>query len=125
MDAKSLARLGQCDRDLARLFRAVDAEFPIMIVCGYRGQRDQEKVFAEGKSKVHWPESAHNHYPSRAIDAAPLPLNWGDVDAFERLAAVVKRKAQELGIAVVWGGDWRMRDLGHWELGAAANRRPA
>ena len=42
-----------------------------MIVCGHRNKEDQNKAFAEGKSKLKWPKGKHNKLPSQAVDAAP------------------------------------------------------
>lgn len=120
MDAKSLSKLGECHQELVRLFNAVGADIPILVICGHRGRVEQHQAFVDGKSKLDWPSSRHNTYPSQAVDVAPLPLRWDDTAAFDRFAVVVKAKARQLGIAVEWGGDWKMRDLVHWQLRRAA-----
>lgn len=81
------------------------------IVCGFRNEHDQEKAFAEGKSKLHWPDSNHNSNPSFAVDIAPWDpsignIDWNSRDRFIYLAGIVKGIAQELNIEIRWGGDW-------------------
>ena len=114
----SQQRLATCHPDLQRLFNEVIKEINCSIICGHRTAEEQEKAFKGGFSKVQFPNSKHNQMPSLAVDVAPYPIDWNDVAAFERLAEVVKRKAKELNIKVIWGGDWkRFVDRPHWELG--------
>ena len=113
----SAARLATCHPDLQRLFNEVIKEIDCTILCGHRTEAEQFKAFKEGNSKLLWPNSKHNSNPSMAVDVGPWPLDWNDVKAFEKLAEVVKRKANELNIQIRWGGDWkRFVDRPHWEL---------
>lgn len=113
----SLERLATCDKRLQMLVVAVNAEMPVAVLVGRRGAQEQNQAFHDGRSKLKWPHSKHNWTPSRAVDLASLPVNWSDLDAFKRLADVVKRKAAELGIKIVWGGDWEtFKDYDHFEL---------
>lgn len=113
----SLTRLATCERDLQALFLCVIRERDCIILCGHRGEADQNKAFDEGKSKLRWPHGNHNKMPSRAVDVAPYPLDWEDKAAFVELSKVVKKHAAKLGIRVSWGGDWQgFVDLPHWEL---------
>ena len=113
----SLERLCTCHPKLQVLFKQVLADADHSIICGHRGELDQNLAFESGKSKVKYPNSKHNEYPSRAVDVAPWPIDWSNVERFETFSAVVKRAAEGLGIKVVWGGDWTgFRDLPHWEL---------
>lgn len=123
-------RLESCHPDLQRLFTAVLEEEDHTIVCGYRNSAAQERAFTSGKSKVQYPDSKHNVYPSTAVDAAPYDealnnINWDDEDAFIHFAEKVIEKASELGIKIRWGGDWdgdgdrsdqSFDDLVHFEL---------
>lgn len=114
----SLARLSTCHPDLRRLFTAVIEEVDCTVLCGYRDKEEQEKAFADGTSDAHFGQSPHNVKPSRAVDVIPYPLkSWKDLDAFRRLAEVVKRKADELGIKVKHGAEFKkLPDWPHWEL---------
>lgn len=114
----SRARLETCHPDLQRLFNEVIKEMDCSIICGHRGKVDQDEAFRLGNSKVTWPRSKHNSTPSNAVDAVPYPIDWKNFDRFNQMAVIVKRKAEELGIKIVWGGDWKtFKDLPHWELG--------
>jgi peptidoglycan L-alanyl-D-glutamate endopeptidase CwlK len=89
----------------------------IAILCGHRTKEEQDKAFGSGNSKLRYPFSRHNKFPSMAVDIAPFPIDWKDIAAFKRLAEIVKQKAAELEITVEWGGDWpSFKDYPHWEL---------
>lgn len=114
----SLKKLNTCDNRIVLLFSSVIKEIDCSIICGARTRQDQENAFCSGASKLHFPNSRHNSFPSNAVDVLPYPFNgWDDLEQFERLAEVVKRKAKELGIKIKWGGDWKnLVDMPHWEL---------
>jgi hypothetical protein len=114
----SKKHLNTCDNQLVLLFNEVIKEIDCSIICGHRGRKEQEDAFNRGASKLHYPHSKHNKYPSMAVDVLPYPFNhdWNR-EQFEPLAEVVKRKAKELGIKIEWGGDWEtIVDCPHWEL---------
>ena len=123
--AKSIERLKTCDPRLQAVFQSVLKEFDHSILCGHRNQADQDLAVSEGRSKVNWPNSQHNFMPSRAVDAAPYPIDWGDRERFTLFAGYVLGTAAQMGVKLRWGGDWRMRfdpkknefdDLVHFEL---------
>ena len=68
----SKARLSTAHPDLQRLFNEVVKHWDCTIVCGHRGKEEQDKAFAEGKSKVKWPNGRHNKLPSLAVDVMPI-----------------------------------------------------
>ncbi|UZJ37345.1 M15 family metallopeptidase [Prosthecochloris sp. SCSIO W1103] len=129
--ALSNERLGECDFRLQRLFREVIRHFDCVVLCGHRNRAEQERAFSEGTSKVGWPKSKHNKYPSHAVDVAPYdmppvgPVNWQDRERMTFFAGFVLATAKQLGINIRWGGDWdrdtqvrdnRFDDLVHYEL---------
>lgn len=115
--ARSRGQLATCHPDLQRLFAEVIKRFDCIVLCGHRNKADQDKAFAEGKSKLRYPQSRHNKSPSEAVDVAPWPIAWTDHARFDALALVVKASAKDLGIEIVWGGDWSgFVDKPHWEL---------
>jgi peptidoglycan L-alanyl-D-glutamate endopeptidase CwlK len=94
----SKQRLSSCHRDLKTLFGNVIQDFDCTIVCGHRDKPDQDKAFAEGKSKLQYPQSKHNHIPSLAVDAAPFidgKINWTR-DQLLFFAGYVKSRADQL-----------------------------
>ena len=123
--ARSMERLETCHPELQRLFRVVVRGFDCTILCGHRGEAEQNKAFASGRSRLRWPNSKHNGRPSLSVDVAPYPLAWGGTMRIYRFAGYVRGVAYGLGIRVRWGGDWdgdtdlsdqRFNDLPHFEL---------
>ena len=102
----SATNLATCHTDLQRLMNEVIKHVDCSITCGYRGQAAQDKAFAEGKSKLKYPNGEHNKMPSRAVDVAPYPLNWNDAEAFTLLAGVIYGIACTMGIKIRLGADW-------------------
>lgn len=87
------------------------------IICGYRGEDEQEKAFREGKSKAHFGQSKHNFNPSMAVDLAPYPTNWNDIGRFKKLANVILKTANQHGVKIIWGGNFlSFKDYPHFEL---------
>jgi len=121
---RSLDNLATAHPELQRLFGEVIKVTDCTVICGHRGEDDQNRAVAEGKSKVRYPTSKHNAMPSLAVDVVPYPVDWDDTDRFFFLAGVVMGTAASLGIGIRWGGDWngdgkyteRFRDLPHFEL---------
>mgnify|MGYP005848532571 CR=1 FL=1 len=95
------------------------------ILAGHRGQAEQDALFAAGRSQLKFPSSKHNSTPSKAVDVAPYPIDWGNRDRFNLFAGIVLGVASEKKIGIRWGGDWdgdtdtrdnRFDDLVHFEL---------
>lgn len=116
--ARSVTLLATCHPDLRRVVEALWSEgVALHVICGHRGKAEQDRAFAEKKSKVRWPDSRHNSVPSEAVDLTPIPLDWNDVEAFDELAKLVIAKADQLGIPIKWGGHFRtLVDRPHFEL---------
>jgi hypothetical protein len=121
----SLKNLSTCHPNLQRLANEVIKYVDHTITCGHRGQAEQDKAFAEGKSKLKWPNGEHNKLPSMAIDIAPYPIDWNDAEAFTLLAGVYYGVACMLGIKICLGIDWdgdfkttehKFKDRPHIEL---------
>lgn len=129
----SKERLKTCHRDLQTLFAHVIQEFDCSIVCGHRDKEAQDKAFAEGKSKLQYPQSKHNRTPSWAVDAAPYEKDHIDWSKSQMIAFAfyVKGVADRLYITGVMshrvrlGADWNQNndiddetflDAPHFEL---------
>lgn len=132
----SRERLTQCHPDLQILFFVVIERIDHSILCGHRGQAEQDAAFAANTSTVRWPDSKHNQTPSMAVDAAPYfaeigNIDWSDIIAISAFAGRVLEIADRLlreGVIshrVRWGGDWDLdgrnadqafNDLVHFEL---------
>lgn len=122
MNVTSLDKLNTCHKDIQVLAIAVDDVFPIQCVCGYRDSAAQQKAFDEGKSKAKPGKSKHNLKPSHAGDFVPDPdrnpatVDWNDVKAFETMCLTFEQKADELGIKIRLGRDFKFVDFPHIEL---------
>lgn len=73
---RSLETLGTCEQKLVNLMKKCIEEVDFTVLCGHRSESEQDKAFAEGKSKLKYPASKHNAYPARAVDIAPC--KYGD-----------------------------------------------
>ncbi|WP_180297020.1 M15 family metallopeptidase [Snodgrassella alvi] len=70
-------------------------------------------------SKVTWLNNpfASKHVTGRAIDLIPYPIDWNDLKKFHLIAAAMKQAAAELGVRIMWGGDWKSsKDYPHFEI---------
>jgi len=120
-------KLSTCHVDLQTLANAVVLGYDCTVVCGTRTQAEQEEAYSSGKSKVKYPSSKHNSFPSMAIDLAPCingRVSWNKGQCYH-FAGYVQRTAEDLGIDIRWGGDWdsdrnvndqTFNDLVHFEL---------
>lgn len=120
LSAISRQRLMTCDKRLIRIVEALlEDGVSVHVLCGHRNKKDQDEAFRTGASDLQWPNSKHNPMPSKAVDLAPAPLDWDDLDAFDVLAKLVLAKAEDLGIALRWGADWdrdgKPREKGEWD----------
>jgi len=94
------------------------APWDILVVEGLRTVERQKKLVEAGAS---WTMNSR-HLTGRAVDLAPY-IDGGprwDWPLFYKLADAMKTAARELGVGIVWGGDWRppRRDGPHFELKA-------
>jgi peptidoglycan L-alanyl-D-glutamate endopeptidase CwlK len=124
--AKSLARLAELHPDLQRVLCQAIKVADFAIICGHRGEKDQDVAYATGHSRLQWPYSKHNALPALAVDVAPWPINWDDLTSFYYLAGVVMTCAYKEGVPLTWGGNWiKLKDMPHFELkDTAANTYP-
>lgn len=127
----SKKRLATCHKDLQTIFNEVIKGFDCTIVCGHRSEKEQTKAFNDGFSKVKFPKSKHNKFPSMAVDAVPYPIDWDDTDRMIHFAGYVRGVVEilytfgDITHKVRWGGDWdkdtelkdnRFQDFPHFEL---------
>jgi peptidoglycan LD-endopeptidase CwlK len=122
MNTASLERLKQCHPDLIKLIMRVDEIYPVHVICGYRNEEDQNRAFAEKRSKLKFPNSKHNKKPSLAVDVVPDPdrnpktISWVDLKAFQIMTYAIESVADDLGIKIKLGRDFSFKDWPHVEL---------
>ena len=92
----SKERLGTCHQDLQTIFYSVIKYFDCTIVCGYRDEAEQNRVYNNGFSKVRYPGSKHNLKPSMAVDAIPWPIEWDNLERMKYFAWYVMGVARML-----------------------------
>lgn len=117
-------KLNSCDADLIRIVNRVLGIRPLVVVCGHRNAYEQALAFNQGKSRVVFPKSRHNTFPSQAVDLAAVvngKIEWKDPEAYKELAGDMKVAAGALGLRIEWGGDWtgaaaKLGDIGHFQL---------
>ena len=115
--ATSLDRLNTCDERLVGLMIEVIRHRDCSILCGHRGEDAQNEAFRTGRSQLRYPQSNHNELPSKAIDAAPYPIDWDDLDRFKVFGGFVLGVAAAKGLRLRWGGEWpNFKDYPHFEL---------
>jgi len=120
---RSLAELESCHIVLQRLMRRVIERTDFSVICGFRGQKEQDKAYSDGRSKLKFPHSKHNTSPSLAVDIVPFPVDFQDIERFKELAAIVKEEwaampdEQKLRYRLEHGGDWKaFSDWPHWQI---------
>jgi peptidoglycan L-alanyl-D-glutamate endopeptidase CwlK len=115
---RSAAKLSTCHEDIKKIANKVLEIHDCSVFEGHRDEVTQNAYFASGNSKVLWPDSKHNKYPSMAIDLAPYipgkdPYNMHSVlyfaGIFMGVAEMLYRQG-EITHKVRWGGDWDMDD---------------
>ena len=105
---ESKRHLATLDPQLQRLMNEAIKYVDFAITCGFRNQVDQDRAFAEGNSKVKWPNGNHNKNPSRAVDIAPYSggILWDDIEGFTLLAGIIKGISLMMNIPITCGVDW-------------------
>lgn len=119
LSATSLLKLEKVHPDLQKIFKEAIKDTPIdfSITCGWRGEKEQNKAFEQGNSKLKFPQSKHNKMPAMAVDAVPYPKMWDASDSeWSLLSNHILATAKKLGIKLTWGGSWKFVDKPHYEL---------
>lgn len=103
-------------KDLQAIVDELSKEMAIEIIEGYRGREEQNKAYREGKSTLVYPFSKHNQLPSKAMDLAPLPINWKNIKKYKYMNKRIQWIANRLGIQIRLGMNFSFRDYGHIEI---------
>lgn len=118
LSADSYKKLAGVDKALvAVVTRAIEiSSIDFLVSEGLRTRARQQELFDQRKSQT----LNSKHLIGRAVDLAPIikgVIPWDDKNKFEEVAIAMKRAAQELGIAIRWGGDFKtFYDGPHFEL---------
>lgn len=114
LSQRSLDRLKGVHPDLVKVVkRAIElTEHDFSVIEGVRAIETQREYVAKGVSKT----MNSRHLTGHAVDLYPVgrPTPW---DKCAVVAQSMKKAADELGVPIVWGGDWRsFVDQPHYEL---------
>lgn len=106
------------------------------ILWGYRTAKQQNALYADGKSKLIFPRSSHNEFPSDAVDLIPYRKGYNPYGTKKEQAygkyfcglvngiASMLHHEGHLQAKIKWGGSWSVKrdkklasfyDGFHWE----------
>ena len=114
LSQRSMQNLSGVHPDLVAVVkRAIEiTEADFVVIEGVRHIERQRQLVAKGASQT----MNSRHLTGHAVDLAPYPLSW-DWEYFYPIADAMKGAADELDVAIVWGGDWStFKDGPHFEL---------
>ena len=121
----SISKLVTCHTDLQELCYEAIKHVDFSIICGFRGEAEQNEAYHNGYSKLEYPFSSHNSDPARAIDVIPYPVDWEDINRIYMFVGFMRGVAAIKGIKIRVGADWdgdmnikdqNFHDLPHIEL---------
>jgi len=79
------------------------------VVCGHRGEEEQNAAYEAGNSLLMFPKSNHNVFPSNAIDLVPYIQfkgpTWENKQCYY-FAGKVMMIARQMNIHIRCGADW-------------------
>lgn len=116
-DARSAKALVGVHPDLVRVVTLARyrSAVPFIITEGLRTAARQAQLVRAGASQT----MNSRHLTGHAVDVVALvggKASW-DWPLYDRIAVAVKGAAADLGVPVIWGGDWRsFKDGPHYEL---------
>lgn len=131
---RSLEQLETCHRDLQLVAYDAIKLLDFSVTEGHRSKEKQNEYYMNGTSKLKYPASKHNRWPSEAFDLLPFPVLYGHPSDFVKdiyrqrqldLIRVVMHVADLLGVKLRSGSDWNLNgdmtdesflDLAHFEL---------
>lgn len=123
--ARSRGHLANVHPDLAKVtHRALElSQFDFGITSGKRTAEEQNALFKQGASQLDGYARKSRHQSGKAIDFVVYDesgkVTWG-WSYYERTSWAFKQASRELGIPIIWGGDWtNFKDGPHIELDKA------
>ena len=101
--------VGVNDRMVKVVRRALElTAVDFTVIEGVRTKDRQQELYAQGRTAtgktVTWTLNS-KHIDGLAVDLLPV-TGWNDLNGFKKVAAAMKRAADELGIKIRHGADW-------------------
>ena len=120
----SLARLQGVDETLVNVVkRAIEiSEVDFTVLEGVRTLERQRELYAQGRTApgkiVTWTMKSR-HIEGKAVDLVPYPLDWNDLEKFNKIKDAMFQAARELDVNLRWGDDWdgdgKYREKGEYD----------
>jgi len=120
LNERSLKNLEGVHADLVKVVKAADVAaeadgIDFVVTEGVRTLARQRKLLAAGATKT----LKSRHLTGHAVDLAALvdgEVRW-DWPLYDQLAKYMKEAAENCGVPIEWGGDWRsFKDGPHFQL---------
>ena len=114
LGTRSMQNLSGVHPDLIKVVkRAIEiTEQDFTVLEGIRSTERQRQLYKSGASKT----MNSRHITGHAVDLAPWPISW-EWEQFYPIADAMKQAAEDVGVEVEWGGDWKsFKDGPHWQL---------
>lgn len=125
---KNESKLAGVDPVLIEFAKKLDAVVPVMVIFGFRSIKEQDDLYAQGRTKpgnkvtnAKGGSSPHNY--NAAIDMAPTPLDWNDIAAFDKMVAAARKIIKDNKYDITCGADFSNVDRPHFELTKWRDRR--
>lgn len=112
---RSTKNLVGVNADLVRVVKRALELSPVdfTVIEGLRTKERQSELMKQGFTRT----LNSRHIMGEAVDIVPLPVDWKNPKPFGLVAEAMKKAADELGVKITWGGDWRtFKDLPHYQI---------
>ena len=126
--AKSLEKRAKLHPDMVKVIDRAIEIYDFTIGQTIRTEEQHADHIARGMTRVTYDKTRHKPNAdglSEAVDIIPWPIDWKALNRFFFLAGIMFQAAAEVGVEIVWGGDWNnnkvftdqdFNDLPHFEL---------
>lgn len=112
---RSTKNLAGVNADLVKVVKRALELSPVdfTVIEGLRTKERQAELMKQGFTRT----LNSRHIIGEAVDIVPLPVDWKNPKPFGLVAEAMKKAADELGVKITWGGDWKsFVDLPHYQI---------
>jgi peptidoglycan L-alanyl-D-glutamate endopeptidase CwlK len=112
---RSTKNLVGVNADLVKVVKRALELSPVdfTVIEGLRTKERQAELMRQGFTRT----LNSRHIIGEAVDIVPLPVDWKNPKPFGLVAEAMKKAADELGVKITWGGDWKsFVDLPHYQI---------
>lgn len=112
---RSTKNLVGVNADLVKVVKRALELSPVdfTVIEGLRTKERQAELMKQGFTRT----LNSRHIIGEAVDIVPLPVDWKNTKPFDLVAEAMKKAADEIGVKITWGGDWKsFVDLPHYQI---------